>query len=206
MLKIILSLSLIPIIISVFLKALFYRKSAALEGKKAQLTTEKLIKNLLPEVEIHPSQKKKAEVKDGQLLLPPEHGESKDLSLQLETLETVGLIMLGKGKDRAVKQHASLLLFDTLFPVFSLIIVVFGCLARSIPMNLAVLLIVGSLGLTALNNLYLTWLRYQAFQLLKVKLNNIPLYMKSQDADHLDKELASRPYKYALPRIISRIL
>lgn len=205
MLKLIFILSLIPLLASLVVRKFLYRPLHSLEGKQAQLKTEKLFKELLP-ADYTLSIGKDLNVSAGEVSIPKRLAESKDLSDQVESLLSLGLILVSKGKNTGLKQHTSLLYFDTLFPSFGLMIVILGVLAKSIPIQVAIVLLVAILGVTALNNLYLTWLRKQAMGVIKHKLKDLPLYTKKEDQTPLEHELSSHIYKYSAPKVISWLL
>ena len=143
--KYVILFSLLPIITSFILKKLFFTSPLSIADKKTQITAYKICEELLPpRVVIQEGQK--LDLKNEVLTLPSNLYHSKEQFDHTKILPELGLILLAKGKNTWITQQKSLLLFNTLFPSFSFVILIFGALAKSIPPQLAIALIFLSLG------------------------------------------------------------
>ena len=205
MVKLLLLFFLVPLFLSVFLKKLFFRPSVELQGLRAQLSVQSVLGSLLPSSIVLQSGKS-VDFKGGTLYLPVSLAKSRSLQDHIEPLTTFGLICLSSKRFNRVRQHQSLLTFDVLFPVFSFLILVFGVLAKALPLSVAASLLVVSLGITALSNLYLTWLRYQAVKICLLKLKQVDFYTRSEDLNFFKAQLNSNCYRFVVPKLISWML
>lgn len=202
--KYVILFSLLPIITSFILKKLFFTSPLSIADKKTQITAYKICEELLPpRVVIQEGQK--LDLKDEVLTLPSNLYHSKEQVDHTKILPELGLILLAKGKNTWITQQKSLLLFNTLFPSFSFVILIFGALAKSIPPQLAIALIFLSLGVSCLNALYLTWIRHQSVQLISHAIKTIPLYLKEGEMINFVKVLKAQKFRYSLPKILSWI-
>lgn len=192
---------LIPLLISLVMRMLLPSSTPKLTDLKSQISGAKLIEELTAK-EIKAVEGKTIQWSENQLSAPKEVLDSLEISDHAKLYEHLALIALGDGGGNWVLRHRSLIAFDNFFAPFALIALLFGFLAKSLPPNIIILLAALTLCVSALNSLYLFWVRHMAFRLLTLRLKSISFYLRANTEDRISDYLSSLKSRYILPRII----
>ena len=203
MTKLLILLALLTLVLSVVLKKAL-TKSVNANGIQAQLNTLKLLEKVSP----YPAEvalDKNITLKGGKLLIPKSISDSQLITDHASALMALGMCILSRGANTWNKRHQSMRLFDQAFLPFVLLITFFGILAKTIPANMAIMILAGGLILNCLNNFYICWVRKLAMKLALDRMKSVELYTKQEDAKATNSYLKSYPYKYLIPNGMKRL-
>ena len=191
--------ALLPLLTGVLLRKFCYRRSLNLSNKNALLSGKKVCEEILSS-EMEFDEGKDYSQSNGLFLVPSGALESKKLSVIRETLMAISLAKLsGKSKITWIDRERSILKFNMLVSVFTLIICLFGILAKSLlPLHTLYLILI-VIGLVSVNSLYLTMVRRQAAQIAVKAAKSIPFLVRKEDQSLFYQSIKENAYQYSIP-------
>jgi len=195
MLKLCLLVGGVSLFVALLLRTLLSRRGDYEGEPVAQIPTQRVLQELCA-YEICPGGKE-VRFRDGRFHIPPRIAEAREVAVQGEALLALGLVLLGQETSSWLLRHRSMLLFDHLILPFSIIICVFGVIAKTFPPQLGLSVVCIALCLNCLNNFYLSWVRHLAMKLVLARMERLELYTK-----HENREAAEAVLRGIAPQLL----
>lgn len=204
MIKLVLLISLPVILLSLFLKAWSQKKSA---GEQAMRITGKGLASALTnqgKEETTITAGLKTQLKKGMIQLSEQDYHTKKTSELSELLLMVGSSLYFQ-KDLSEFTKKTTKLTNILFPLL-IVVCAFGFIARTLPLNICLAILLLSVMFNCLSHLYLTYFRFLSFLTMKKKLQARDLKIRESELETLMNYTHRNVFSFSAPKLLDLFL